>query len=71
MLDKLTTAAAPNDADESARSISLAALLLMAKEKSAFTSDNYQLEHGWDSKTKRVITKMKLLMKDDETNDYF
>ena len=70
MLDKLTTVAAPNDPDESARSISLAALLLMAKEKGAFTSDNYQLEHGWNSKTKekakRVITKMKLLMNDDE-----
>ena len=53
----------------SAEKITLAALLFLAREKNAFETENFQLQEGWNKKTrekaKRVIGKMKDLM--DET----
>jgi hypothetical protein len=58
------------DAAESASSITLSALLLIAKEKGAFITENYQLRLGWKKETKekskRIIKKMVELMDEDE-----
>ena len=68
--DKISAAGLQTDAAESASSITLSALLLIAKEKGAFITENYQLMLGWKKKTKkkskRVIKKMVELMDEDE-----
>jgi hypothetical protein len=68
--DKISAAGLQTDAAESASSITLSALLLIAKEKGAFITENYQLMLGWKKKTKEkskhVIKKMVELMDEDE-----
>jgi len=68
--DKISAAALQTDAGESGSSITLSSLLLIAKEKGAFITDNYQLMLGWNKRTKekakRVIAKMMELMDEDE-----
>ena len=73
--DKISAAGLQTDAADSASSITLSALLLIAREKGAFITENYQLILGWKRKTKEkakhVINKMVELMDEDEEQALF
>jgi hypothetical protein len=68
--EKLSAAASETKLIESADKVTLASLLLLAKEKEAVKNGNYQIEDGWNKKTKEkakgVVNRMMQLMDDRE-----
>ncbi len=68
--EKLSSVAVETKPDQSADSITLACLLMLAKEKEAVNNENYQILPGWNTSTKakakRIIGKMIELMDEEE-----
>ena len=70
--EKLSSVAAETKPDQSADSITLAGLLMLAKEKEAVKNENYLILPSWNTSTKakanRGIGKMIELMDEEEKN---